>query len=560
MKRYVFVVVEVLTSLCVNAQMQVKAADTCEVRKLGTTRLADLNIPRAGHQVFYAAGELTVAGGHTNGFVPTPTAEYFRDGKWHQMPMTYNHDFGISVAMKSGKVLLAGGCEQPTGIGQTYTAELYDPQTHSFKGFGNMCLKRVWASALELDSGKVVIAGNWYHVDGIELFSEEQSYLGDNKDKQSFTYIKDVATGRSIPYIFQMADGDALILGSNSTRGDTLRCTFADRLKGDTVHIPLFETWQPLVATMHHDEASLISDDFTYLFPVQDSTGQVAIAQVHGTDIQLLPTTCDVPIEWMGDQIEYLSNIIVDRQASRAYLVGISRYFHAAPEKARFYVLSIDYTQASEGNGAPIMLYYTDPLNATPDCAPLLTPEGNLLFAGGMSGNSNYTPSATVWLLRLGSEPASAASGLGIWPWIIILAIAILVIIWLFVFRRKRQKSKVMIPSTSNDNALMERICQLMENQKLYLDSELKLSDVASSLGTNRNAISNCINSQRGCSFTQFVNKYRIDYAQQLLRTRSDIKISEVWTTSGFSTERTFLRTFKQLTGMTPSEFKVQID
>lgn len=99
-----------------------------------------------------------------------------------------------------------------------------------------------------------------------------------------------------------------------------------------------------------------------------------------------------------------------------------------------------------------------------------------------------------------------------------------------------------------------------MEEQELYLDSELKLSDVASSLGTNRNAISNCINSQRGCSFTQFVNKYRIDYAQRLLRTRSDIKISEVWTTSGFSTERTFLRTFKQLTGMTPSEFKTKID
>lgn len=401
-----------LSFALLSATGSVKATDTCEVRKLEATRMADLNIPRAGHQVFYAGGELMVAGGHTDGFVPTPTAEYYADGKWHQLPMTYNHDFGISVVLKSGKVLLAGGCEQPIGIGQTYTAELYDPQTHTFRGFGNMNLKRAWASALELDSRKVVIAGNWYNTDGLELFNEDQSHQGDNKDKRSFAYIKNMVTDRAMPYIFRTADGDALILGANGSRGDTLRCTFAERMKGDTVHIPLFETWQPLMTGTHHDETSLISDDFTYLLPVQDSTGQVAIARVQSVvgDLQsptitLYPTACDVPMAYQGDQIEYLSNIIVDRQASRAYLVGISRCFHAAPEKAHIYVLSIDYTQASKGNAAPMILYYTDPLNTTPDCPPLLTPEGNLLFAGGLSDNSNYTPSAAVWLLRLGTTP-----------------------------------------------------------------------------------------------------------------------------------------------------------
>ena len=406
----------ILSCTMLSATGSMMAADTCEVRKLEATRMADLNIPRAGHQVFYAGGELMVAGGHTDGFVPTPTAEYYADGKWHQLSMTYNHDFGISVMLKSGKVLLAGGCEQPIGIGQTYTAELYDPLTHTFRGFGNMNVKRVLASALELDNGQVVIAGNWYHADGIELFHEKRSHVGDNKDKQSFEYIKGVATERSIPYIFQTADGDALILGSNSTRGDTLHCTFADRLKGDTIHIPLFETWQPLMTGAHHDETSLISDDFTYLLPVQDSTGQVAIARVQSVvrDLQsptitLFPTACDVPMAYQGDQIEYFSNIIVDRKASRAYLVGISSCFHTTPEKAHIYVLSIDYAQASEDNGAPMMLYYTDPLNTTPDCAPLLTPEGNLLFAGGFSGNSNFAPSAAVWQLCLKSAPPNSS-------------------------------------------------------------------------------------------------------------------------------------------------------
>lgn len=182
----------------------VEAADTCAIKKLETTQLPDMNIPRAGHQLFYAGGELMVAGGHTDGFVPTPTAEYFSDGKWHLMQTTYPHDFGLSVVLHSGKVLLAGGCEQSLGIGQTYTAELYDPLTHTFRGFGNMCLKRTLASALELDSGKVVIAGNWYHDDGIELFSEDQSIFGDNikklKGRHATLYLCRTHEWRYSPY------------------------------------------------------------------------------------------------------------------------------------------------------------------------------------------------------------------------------------------------------------------------------------------------------------------------------------------------------------------------
>lgn len=191
--------------------------------------LPDLNIPRAGHSVFYVNGEPTVAGGHTNGFVPTPTAEYYKDGKWHTMQMTYTHDFGLSVVLKSGKVLFAGGCSQPAGIRQTINAEIYDPKAHTFRGFGNLQRGRVWASALELDSGQVVIAGNWYAQDGIELFHEQQSDKGDNFHKRSFTYIKNVAAERCAPYIFRMADGDALILGNNSTTGESFHYTFAER-------------------------------------------------------------------------------------------------------------------------------------------------------------------------------------------------------------------------------------------------------------------------------------------------------------------------------------------
>ena len=462
-----------MSVLTVVAQQQ----EACPVIKLETERLPDLNIPRAGHALFYARsaegrlqgknGELTVAGGHTNGFVPTPTAEYLKDGKWHTMPMTYTHDFGLSVVLKSGKVLLAGGCEQPTGIGQTYTAELYDPQTHTFRGFGNMHQKRVWASALELDSGQVVIAGNWYQKDGIEIFHEVQSSSGDYKGKSSFSYVKDVTAERSTPYIFRMADGDALIIGSNDIKGDTIHSTFADRLKGDTLHIPLFESWQPLKISTHDDAMSFIGDeaegDYTSLMPVQDSTGQVAIARVSDTDFSLLSTVCPIPMSCQGDAIEYFTNVIVDRQAHRAYLLGISTNYHAAPEKNPLYVLCIDYDQTSTNGGAPMTLYYTQPLEVVPNSTPLLTSEGNLLIAGGLTGSSNYTPSNDVWLLRVGGEPEVASSSKSFWTWILLGIVVLAAILWAIRWRKQKPTSATPEPIATQETA-EEDVPHLMQH------------------------------------------------------------------------------------------------
>lgn len=547
--------------LPVAAQQQ----EVCPVIKLEAERLPDLNIPRAGHALFYANGELTVAGGHTNGFVPTPTAEYFKDGEWHTMQMTYTHDVGIAAVLKSGKVLLAGGCEQPAGIGQTIHAEIYDPQFHTFRGFGNLQRGRVWASVLELDSGQVVIAGNWYAQDGIELFHEHQSDKGDNVHKRSFTYIKDVSTQRSNPYIFRMADGDALILGNNSTRGDTLHCTFADRLKGDTLHIPLFDSWSPLNAITHDDAVSFIGDEpnsgYTYLMPVQDSTGQVAIARVSETDVSLLSTVCPIPMFCQGDSIEYFSNVIVDRQSHHAYLLGISSNFHAVSEKNPLYVLRIDYDQTSANGGVPMTLYYSQPMEVVPSCMPLLTPEGNLLIVGGLTEGSNYTPSSAVWLLRVGEEP-EVASGKGYWMWILLGIIVLAAILWTIRWRKQKPTSAISEPVATPEAAeedvphLMQRINDIMESQKLYKNSELKLSDLANAVGSNRRAVSDCINSQAGNSFNQYVNTFRTEYAKRIIRQYPDRKMSDIYVESGFANETSFFRTFKALTGMTPKEWK----
>ena len=92
------------------------AAQPCPQVRISAERLPDLNVPRNGHSVLNLNGVITVFGGHTDGFIPTPTAEYFSDGQWHRLDMVYSHDGGMAFPLKSGQVLLAGGYEKNLGL------------------------------------------------------------------------------------------------------------------------------------------------------------------------------------------------------------------------------------------------------------------------------------------------------------------------------------------------------------------------------------------------------------------------------------------------------------
>ena len=106
----------------------------------------------------------------------------------------------------------------------------------------------------------------------------------------------------------------------------------------------------------------------------------------------------------------------------------------------------------------------------------------------------------------------------------------------------------------------MQQITQLMEEKRPYLNSDLKMLDIASQLGVRQSELSACINTFKGCSFTQFVNSYRVEYAKQLMRQHPEMKLWAVGLMSGFSNEMTFFRTFKSFTDMTPREWISQFE
>ena len=115
------------------------------------------------------------------------------------------------------------------------------------------------------------------------------------------------------------------------------------------------------------------------------------------------------------------------------------------------------------------------------------------------------------------------------------------------------------VPVDEDDRAqraLLERIRDLIESQRLYLTPGLKVTDVAGMLDTNRTYVSACINRQAGMSFSDYVNGFRVHHAQALLlRKDSPLTLAQIGIRSGFSGDTSFFRNFKKVTGQTPSEW-----
>ena len=99
-------------------------------------------------------------------------------------------------------------------------------------------------------------------------------------------------------------------------------------------------------------------------------------------------------------------------------------------------------------------------------------------------------------------------------------------------------------------------LTQWMEQQKPYLNPEFKLMDLRAVLPMNRTYLSQFINDTYGCPFYQWINGLRIEEAKRLMTEQPEMTIEEVSKQCGFSYRRNFSRTFVEITGMTPSEWR----
>lgn len=109
---------------------------------------------------------------------------------------------------------------------------------------------------------------------------------------------------------------------------------------------------------------------------------------------------------------------------------------------------------------------------------------------------------------------------------------------------------------TEADLSEIERQIQYQfVTQQLFLNPHLRLSDVATKVGTNRTYLSRFFNQEKGHTFYDYVNGLRLDYAENLLLTTPD-SLAKIAESSGFNSLSTFRRAFATRHNCSPAEFR----
>ena len=503
-----------------------------------TKRLPDMKEARTGHALVWVNDYILAVGGHTTGFVPTATAEYYDGRHWHTIPTIYTHDTPFALLLKDGDVLIGGGYEKEFGVGQTWGVERYHPKTHSFSPAPIMEEKRAHASALELENGDIVISGNWYATDLTEIYSNSV------ENKRADTS----SDNRSYPFILPMGADNAWIIGTTyESYGGATKNT-VDQVKGEPFEVDLLDEWHPQSPLDRNVQASACQvAENTFLILAVNDQKQYAPLLVNSSGFSLLPMEQALPKEGPWGIIRYIGSIWTVPETETAWLMGLD-------EQNQVYLVEIVYQPALQGGQAKNSMYYSQPMKDLPGCPyELLLPDGSFITVGGMN-QSNYDSSAAVFAFYPKGAPHKSFTMLFVG-----IGLALLIGLVVVILKRKHRNTAFVENNPLNGKPdFGDQLKVLMEEKQLFRNKDLRIADVAAALGTNTTYLSTCLNGELNTTFPAFVTSYRIRYAQELMRKAPTMRLSQVAEESGFTNEKTFLRTFKVSCGVTPSEWKQQ--
>jgi AraC-like DNA-binding protein len=107
---------------------------------------------------------------------------------------------------------------------------------------------------------------------------------------------------------------------------------------------------------------------------------------------------------------------------------------------------------------------------------------------------------------------------------------------------------------------ILQRLLDLFETEKPYLDSELTVHAVAAKLKITRHALTETLNSALGKNFYQFVNEYRVEAVKKMLLSprHKHLSIEAVGYECGFNSKSAFFSVFRKMTGATPAAYQAQ--
>lgn len=119
--------------------------------------------------------------------------------------------------------------------------------------------------------------------------------------------------------------------------------------------------------------------------------------------------------------------------------------------------------------------------------------------------------------------------------------------------------------STKTTATELERDLQVLmafiEKEKPFLDSDLSLTKLAEQVQIPQHRISQVLNTILGKGFYEFMNEWRFKEAKRLLTDpkKDHLTILAIAYEAGFGNKNTFNKVFKQLAGLTPSQYRKSV-
>ena len=106
---------------------------------------------------------------------------------------------------------------------------------------------------------------------------------------------------------------------------------------------------------------------------------------------------------------------------------------------------------------------------------------------------------------------------------------------------------------------IYNKVKAAMEQDKLFLQSEITMMQLSRIVGTNRVYLSKAINEGYGCGYSEMLNRYRLDFVlrQAIFENKN---IEELVAQYGFWSRTTFYDIFKIKFGTSPRKFMDEHD
>jgi YesN/AraC family two-component response regulator len=103
---------------------------------------------------------------------------------------------------------------------------------------------------------------------------------------------------------------------------------------------------------------------------------------------------------------------------------------------------------------------------------------------------------------------------------------------------------------------LYQNILLYFAKERPYINPDFSILQLALTLDTNISYISKAIKIQRNMNYKLFVNTFRIEYVKEkMMQDPNRYTLEHIYTSSGFKNHSTFNKAFKQIEGITPTEY-----